>query len=161
MKRTKKEKIAEHRRSETTAVVSAITGLRCIYKYYKCKQVVEVIRHKAASPPHTDGSARFRQCSPISSTLQSASAQYRCCPLVSRFEYIDRQTGPGVSWAGLCSPSKLPLHVCISGPHLRYSSWGPPRPHPQRYHDQFIRFCTAHGHDRPTDRQTTLLRPWQ
>ena len=32
---------------------------------HECKQVVEVIRHQAASLPHMDGSvARLRQCAP-------------------------------------------------------------------------------------------------
>jgi len=54
-------------------------------------------------------------CTP-SSTPQSESAAYQCYPLLSRFEYIDRQTCPVTSWAGHFSPSKLPLHVWGSGP---------------------------------------------
>jgi len=53
-------------------------------------QSIGLIWHRIASPPHTDGSLvfnRLRQCAP-----QSASAPYRCCPLLSGFEYIDRRT---------------------------------------------------------------------
>jgi len=32
---------------------------------------------------------RWRQCTPSFSTPHSVSAPYRCCPLLSRFEYID------------------------------------------------------------------------
>jgi len=60
--------------------------------------------------------SRIRQVAPPSSTPQSASAPYRCCPLLSRFEYIDRRSSPGVCWVRPLSPSKLPLRVWISGP---------------------------------------------
>jgi len=58
------------------------------------QQEVKVIWCKAVSLPYMDSSivfARLRQCDPPSSTLQSVlSAPYRCCPLLSCFEYIDR-----------------------------------------------------------------------
>jgi len=57
-------------------------------------------------------------------TPQSASAPYRCCPLLSRFEYIDRMTYPGMSWAGPILPSKLPLHAWGSGPYPIHGSLG-------------------------------------
>jgi len=88
-----------------------------IYK----QQVIKVIPFNAASPLHTDGSiifARLRQQMvkyTLSRALQLASIPYRCCPLLSRFEYIDCRTCPGMSWAGFFSPSKLPLHVWGSG----------------------------------------------
>ena len=47
----------------------------------------------------------LHQCTP-----QSASTPYRCCPLLSRFEYIYCWICPGP-----CSPSKLPLHTWGSG----------------------------------------------
>jgi len=50
------------------------------------------------------------------STLQSASAPYRCCPLLSRFEHIDRRTCLGMSEAAPFSLSKFPLYVWGSGP---------------------------------------------
>ena len=39
--------------------------------------------------------------------------------------------------------------------------WAHPSPHPKRHVDRFSGFCRAHDRDRPTDRQTTLLRLWQ
>jgi len=69
--------------------------------------------------PHTDGSivfARLHQRAPTSSTPKSASVPHRCCPLLNRFQYIDRQICPGISCAG--SSSKLSLHARGSGPHL-------------------------------------------
>ena len=61
-------------------------------------------------------------CAPPPSTPQSASAPYRCCPLLSRFEYIDRRTCPGpgrvpvqdMSWTGTCPGTgtcPVPGHV--------------------------------------------------
>jgi len=61
---------------------------------------------------------------PISYT-QSASALYRCSQLLSRFEYIDRRTCSGMSWAGHLLSSKLSFHVRKSGPHLIRGSLGP------------------------------------
>jgi len=79
-----------------------------------------------------DGSvafARLRQCAPPSSTLQSASAPYRCCRVLSGFEYIDiRHVRAGnvrvMSWVGPFSPSKLPHLVWESGPHPVHGSLG-------------------------------------
>ena len=50
-------------------------------------------------------------CTPPS-TLQSASALYRCCPLLSHFQYIDRWTCP--RHVQTCpGPSELPPHVLL------------------------------------------------
>jgi len=68
---------------------------------------------------------------------------------------------PGMSWAGPLSPSKLPLHVCGSGPHLTHGSLGArdPSPRPKRHLDMSSRFCGADGRykqiDRPTDHTGT------
>ena len=51
------------------------------------------------------------------------------------------------------SSSKLPLHMQGSGPHLIHGALGPPRQHPEWHHDQFSRFCRAHGRETQTDRQ--------
>jgi len=70
-------------------------------------------------------------CTP-SSTPQSACAPYRCCPLLSRFEYMDHRTCPGMSSAGSFSPSKLPFHSWASGPPSNTQLLGPMHrsPHP-------------------------------
>ena len=58
--------------------------------------------------------ARWRQCAPPSSMPQSASAQFRCCPLLNCFEYVNYQACPGLalftlkiapSWVGIWTPS--------------------------------------------------------
>ena len=109
--------------------------------------------------------SRIRQVAPFcipSSThlVQSTSAPYRCCPLLSRFKYIDRRTCPGMSWAGH-SPSKLPLHVRRSGRPC--NTWFlipmPTRATSQTYLDRFSRFCRAHDRDRQTDRQIMHATP--
>jgi len=61
-----------------------------------------------------DGSiilARWRQCAPRYSTLQSVSAPYRFCPLLSRFEFINCAVMSGNVLGWPISPSKLPVHV--------------------------------------------------
>ena len=42
---------------------------------------------------------RLHQCALQSSTPHLASTLYRFCPLLSRFEYVDCWTYPGISWA--------------------------------------------------------------
>jgi len=72
---------------------------------------------------------------PPSGTPQSA------CPLLSRFQYIDRPACRGISLAGPFSP--FPLHVCGSRPNLIHGSFSPPpdrSPHPKRHMDRFSRF---------------------
>jgi len=53
-------------------------------------------------------------CTP--STPQLASALYRCCSLLSRFEYVNLWTYLGMSGVGPFSPSKLPLHMADLDP---------------------------------------------
>jgi len=49
----------------------------------------------------------------------SASAPYRFCPLLSRFEYVDRRTCPGMSCDGPFSPSQnLPFTCGNPDPHM-------------------------------------------
>jgi len=55
---------------------------------------------------------RCRQCAPLPSTPQSASALYRFCPLLSCFEYIN--TGNVLGWP--LSPSILPFTRLRSRP---------------------------------------------
>jgi len=71
-----------------------------------------------ASPPQGWFSC-IRQVVPMCTRLllhkgQLASAQYWCCPLLSRFEYIDHRTRPGPDafvckiapfYGGICTPS--------------------------------------------------------
>jgi len=44
------------------------------------------------------------------------------------------------------------------GPHLKHGSFGPPKSTSQTTSQSAQLFCMAHDRDRPTDRQTTLLR---
>ena len=87
-----------------------------------------------------------------SSTPQSVSAPYRCCPLLSRFRYIDRQTCPSIFWAGRFLPLKLPLLMGDPDSHLIRGSFGPRESSPKGHLNRFSRFCRAHDRDRPTDR---------
>jgi len=52
-----------------------------------------------------------------SSTLQIAQAPYRFCPLLSHFEYTDRQTCSGISQAGHFSPQNCPFTCRDLDPH--------------------------------------------
>jgi len=77
--------------------------------------------------PHRRRTQTFQSYSPgcvhvtLSSTLQSAYAPYRCYPLPSRFEYIDRRTCSGMSWAGHFLLQKLPL--CARGSTPQSNTW--------------------------------------
>jgi len=72
-----------------------------------------------------------------SSRPQSASAPYRCCPLLSCFEYIDYRSCP------------VPSHVRI-WTLVRYAVfWAHPSPHPKRHLDCFGHFCRDCNRDRP------------
>ena len=90
----------------------AFISRQCMIRHESCYfQVV-----KATSRPHTNGTivfARWRQCAPPLSTRQPACVSYRCCSLLSRFEYIDRRTCPDMSGpAPFCSqicPSRVEI----------------------------------------------------
>jgi len=63
--------------------------------------------------PHMNGSivlARWRKYAPRRVQF-SQHAIVPVLPLLSRFEYIDRRTCVGMSWADSFSPSKLPIHA--------------------------------------------------
>ena len=70
--------------------------------------------------------ARWRQCAPHL-VHPNVPAPYRFRPMLSRFEYVDRRTRPGTSWAGPFSSSKLSLHMLGTGPGpcLIHGSLGP------------------------------------
>ena len=75
-----------------------------------------------------------------------------------RFEYTDRWTCAGISWAGFFSPpSKLLLRLRGSArdPHLTHGSWAHPRPRPKQHHDLFSRFCVADGRGSQTTDHVT------
>jgi len=72
--------------------------------------------------------------------------------LLSRFEYVYHQICPGMFWASPFSPSKLPLHVWGSGPHLIHGSWAQLNQHSKWHHDRFGCFCSVHDHDRQPNR---------
>jgi len=56
--------------------------------------------------------------------------------------------------------------IPMSSPHFCMEIWTPsntfswahPSHHSERHHDPFSRICTAHGHDRQTDRETEKER---
>ena len=56
------------------------------------------------------------KCTYPYSTPQWASAPYRCYLLVNHFEYIDRRTYPGMSWAGHIALKIAPSCVWIWTP---------------------------------------------
>jgi len=86
-----------------------------------------------------------------SSTPQSASVPYQCCPCwVSK--YVNPRTRPGMSWVSHFSSLKLPFHVWGSTPH---GSFGQPSPHPNGI--SIGSAICAWAKDHETDRQTTLL----
>jgi len=84
------------------------------------------------------------------STPKSASAPYRCYPLLSRFEYIDRRT-PRTCAGSAARPQNSPFTYRDLHPHLTHSCSGP---HPKRHLDRFSRFCRARHCDQSTDLQT-------
>ena len=104
--------------------------------------------------------SRIRQVAPMCtpySAPQSACAPYRCCPLLSRFEYMDHRTCPGMSSAGSFSPSKLPFHSWASGPPSNTQLLGPMHrsPHPNGLSIGSAVFARlAIVTDRPTDHAT-------
>ena len=119
----------------------------------------QVIWHKAASRPHiTYGSIAFaswRQCTSPSCrprpTPQSASALYRCCPLLSRSENMDCQTSPGPI---LSSPQNGPFK-CGNLDSI-YGCFAHPSQRPERHHGRFrvfagLRDVTVVAGSRPTD----------
>jgi len=70
--------------------------------------------------------ARWRQCALPSCTPQSTSTPYRCCPLLSHFEYIDRRTCLGIFWAGHFPPKNCPFTRRDLDPYQTYGYLGPP-----------------------------------
>jgi len=101
-------------------------------------------------------------CTP-SSTPQWASASYRCCPLLSRFEYIDCRTCPGMSWPAPFHHQTCPfrcrdlyvrlIHVLDGRTDMDLGwakescmvPWANQSSYPKRH--RFSRFCTAHGRE--------------
>jgi len=93
---------------------------------------------------------RLRQCAHPSGTLQSASAPYRFCPLLSRFVSVYRP--PDMSERVLSRPllpSKLPSRVWGSGPPS--NTWFL---EPTRVHIPNGSTIGSTGRDRLTNRQT-------
>jgi len=61
-------------------------------------------------------------------------------------------------WAGHVPPQHYPFTCGDLDPHLIHGSLGPPEFTPQTTSWSVQPFRRAHDRDRPTDRQTTLLR---
>ena len=76
--------------------------------------------HQVASRPHTDGSvvfASWRQCALPSNTPESASAPYRCYPLLNRFSSIGLMTAAHRTMPGyVLSRSLYALKIAPSPP---------------------------------------------
>ena len=103
---------------------------------FKSKEVVKVIWHKAASPPHTDGSivfARRRQCAPHL-VHQIGIHTVPVMILLNRVEYIDRRTHPaGMSWTGQFFALKI---ASASTSNTQFPSWTHQTPHPKLHLDR-------------------------
>jgi len=126
--------------------------------------VVKVIRDKAASPPHTNGLAvfaRLRQCAhPIQYIpIGIASAPFRFCPLLSRFEYIDQRAMSGHVLGRTPFAIKIAAYEWRSGPPSNKWFLRPTPVHiPNGITIGSAVFRIAHGGDRQTDIQITLRR---
>jgi len=90
---------------------------------------VKVISHKAGSPPRTRTVQSYSPgCANLHTPIQyirSASAPYRCCPLPSRFEYIDR-AGHVLAYPGPATfrPQNCPFLCGDLDPHIIRGSPG-------------------------------------
>ena len=119
--------------------------------------MITIIWGKATLPPHMDNSvvfAKLRQCAPKSNT----------CFLGPTWDHIPNKISISsaiflhsswhrvpILYNGPLFPSKLPLHMGRSGPHLIHGSLGPSESQLKLYLDQFSCFCRAHDSDRQTD----------
>jgi len=125
------------------------------HSHYKFNQVVKVILHKVALPPHTYGliafarlhqwASPFNTWFPALTNLASETASQLVQPFLRSSWH-----GVPILYNGLpFSPSKLAPRVGI---------WTPSRvqlsPHPKWNLDRFSRFCRSCNHDRQTDRAT-------
>ena len=123
--------------------------------------MIKDIWHKAASPPHTDGSvvfARLRQCTPNLVHPNRHPHRGVLRTLLSRLESIDSRACPGMSWVDPFSTSKLSLHVWGSWlTWFIHSSLGPPdstsRTAPRSVQPAVFVGLTVEA-DRPTDHAT-------
>ena len=128
------------------------------------KQVVTIIWHKAASPPHTDGSvvfARWRQWvshvthasfGPPEPITQTASLSVQPFLHSSRQSIAYGRVSSGMS--GYALPLKISPSYGGSGPHVMRGSLDPPDSASQTTYRSVQPFCTSHDCDRQTDRQT-------
>jgi len=80
-------------------------------------------------PSHMDGSivlARWRQCAPP--PIHSNWCQHCTCADIAESPSVPRPSDMSGHVLGRSfSPSKLPLHMWGSGPHLMHGSLGPPK----------------------------------
>jgi len=87
--------------------------------------------------------SRIRQMAAMCTHLVHQSRQpnrITVLALLSRFEYIDRRTCPGMCWADPFSPSKLPFHVWDLNPRIMAVPWAHPSPHPKQHLGRFSLF---------------------
>jgi len=142
-----------------------ITDYIAYIRFSCCKeeQVVKLIWHKATSPPHTDGSvvfANWRQCAPhlIHGCLDPPDSAFQISfRLVQPFLHSSRQGVYILYNEPPFSPQHSPSHGGCESPIYFMVSWAHPSPHTKWRLHRLSRFCRAPDHDRPTDRQTTLL----
>jgi len=94
-----------------------------------------------------------------SSKPQSSSAAYRCYLLLSRFEYIDRRTCPGMPCAGPLRSENCRIMCGDVDFRLIHGSLHRPESTSRSTSRSVQPFCTSHGRDRQTDRQTDHATP--
>ena len=122
------------------------------------KEVVKVIWHKTASPPHTDGSVVFtRLCQWAPHLIRASLSPPESTPqMASRSVQPFLHSSYGVSLyftvRAVHSPSKLPIAMGdVTPPPILYVV---PWAHSANGIDPFNRFCRADDCDRQTDRPT-------
>jgi len=60
------------------------------------------------------------------------------------FAQMSRDCPYTFQWDASFCPSKVPLPIEGSGPHLIHGSWAHQSPQPKRHLDRFSRFCRVH-----------------
>jgi len=118
-------------------------------------ELVRIVWHKTASPPHTDGSvvfARLCQCAPPSNRVPWTHLTQHPKLHLNRFSHFCRAHGRESPYFTM---GRSLFHLKISpwtrylSPHLIHSFLSPPKSTPERHLDRFNCFCRAHDRDRP------------
>jgi len=88
----------------------------------------------------------LRQCAPHV-VQPNWHLHYQFCPLLSRFEYINLRTRPGMSSSSPSCPHNCPFTCGDVNPCLINGSLGPRQLTSQTASRSFQSFCTAHGRE--------------